>query len=221
MVTKHPCLPQASSLPLRSNEDERGGANISAMQIDQSGWTFNPSVSVMVYPEHTTNLVRGQGFRNNDAVLSRFVGAGNHQGAIDYFGFKGRYIEDQPWPGHTDEYGNITYNQAAFKSGFDYMHYVASEEMFHRRDVLASNYDDVDWSDDLQRADAQANGEYKANMYQYRNQGLFPSHGQTKLMLQRITYYGDWIGKFNGNYSENYGFQPRPWHIIYKIPRKW
>jgi hypothetical protein len=47
--------------------------NVSAWQVDQSGWTFNPSVSVMVFPEQTTNLVRGQGFRSNDAVLSRFV----------------------------------------------------------------------------------------------------------------------------------------------------
>ena len=42
-------------------------------QIDKSGWTFNPSVSVMIYPEHTTNLVRGQGFRNNSGVFYKMM----------------------------------------------------------------------------------------------------------------------------------------------------
>ena len=43
--------------------------NISAWGVDKNGWTFNPSVSVMVFPEHTTNLVRGKGFNSNDKVL--------------------------------------------------------------------------------------------------------------------------------------------------------
>ena len=34
--------------------------NVSAWGVDKNGVMFNPSVSVMVYPEHTTNLVRGQ-----------------------------------------------------------------------------------------------------------------------------------------------------------------
>lgn len=195
--------------------------NVSAMQVDNNGWTFNPSISVMVAPEETTNLIRGQGFRNNNQVLSRFVKAKDYNGALEYFGFEGVFDADANNPGNTDLQGNITYNSIAFSKGYDYFHYVASEEMFHQRDILAGNYNNVDWDDKLQKNDALAEGEYKANMYQYRNQGPFPRHGQSKLMLKRINYYGDWLGKFKGNYSSDYGFQAKPWHVIYKIPRKW
>lgn len=37
------------------------------------------------------NYFNGKGFRNNSRVLADFVAAGNHQGALDYFGFEGTY----------------------------------------------------------------------------------------------------------------------------------
>lgn len=45
----------------------------------------------MIYPEHTTNFVRGEGWNSNDAVLANFVNAGDHQGALEYWGFEGKY----------------------------------------------------------------------------------------------------------------------------------
>ena len=78
--------------------------NLSAWSVDKSGFTFDPSVSAMVFPERTTNLARGQGFRNNNQVLQRYVDNNQHQKALDYFGFEGTYdpdnalFDNRTWP---------------------------------------------------------------------------------------------------------------------------
>jgi len=61
--------------------------NVSAWQVDQSGWTFNPSVSVMLFPEQTTNLIRGGKFINNDAMLKTFTDAEKNTVLVYYHFF--------------------------------------------------------------------------------------------------------------------------------------
>ncbi len=94
--------------------------NVSAWNVDKSGWTFDPSVSAHIFPERSTNFVRGKGFRTNDAVLSRFVGAGNYQGAIDYFGFEGTFdgtaTKTGGDPAACTMKGEIFYSKTAFDS---------------------------------------------------------------------------------------------------------
>ena len=204
--------------------------NVSAWQVDKSGWTFNPSVSAMIYPEQTTNFVRGKGWNDNDAVLSNYkAGKYNLKGhtwqdaALDYFGFKGSYDSELSSEGHCDENGVITYSPNAFVNGFDYLNRVAAEEMYHSRDVGRGTYDDVDWNDQYQKAMAQAEGEYKANKFLYHRSGLFKAANKDDL-CNRITRHGNVYGAFDKYLTPNnyyYNFTYKWWHCIYNIPKKW
>lgn len=192
--------------------------NVSAWNVDKNGWTFDPSVSVIICPEHTTNFVRGQGFRTNNQVLSNFVKADNYQGALDYFGIEGRYDPNFNEEGGTDKNGNIVFSDLAFKRNFDYLRYVASEEKFHQNDLRSGNYKDIDWKDknSFETVMAKNKGEFKAKNYQYRNQGLFRNaYGNNTMnrIIRDINSYGGQMG-----YPD---FVHRNWHSIYRIPRLW
>ena len=194
--------------------------SISAWQIDKNGMTFNPSVSVMILPEHTTNLVRGQGFRNNDAVLSRFVAAGNQQGALDHFGFEGTYDANKKNPGSIDINGNIYFNEVAFENGYHYLRSIAMEEKFHQLDLKTGNYAGVDWNDELQYLINHGIGEHKAKLYIYQRQGMFYKYKYSNL-ISDINKDGRDAGiYFEGNMSGK-TFSPELWHFIYRIPRLW
>ena len=185
--------------------------NLSAWGVDKSGWTFNPSVSVMVYPEHTTNLVRGQGFRSNDAVLNRFVANGQQQRALDYFGFKGTYDPSVENPGQFDPSdGSIKYNDVAFSKNYDYLRAVYTEELFHSKDyqyALSHTPEDVL---------PHQYEEWRAQNHLYKNQGLYSKSGHD--WVQRINYWGIQAGVYD-MYTPLYS--SRWWHFMYKIPRKW
>ncbi|MDR2424534.1 MAG: RHS domain-containing protein [Prevotellaceae bacterium] len=195
--------------------------NLSAWSVDKNGWTFNPSVSMMIYPEHTTNLIRGQGFRNNNSVLQRFVARGQHQKALDYFGFKGTYAPDKTMgnPAITDpKTGEIFYSNYAFEGNYDRLALTAYHEMRHSRNVLSGKYDGV--KVDLEIAGME---EWDTYLYNYKNQGLYRNHGID--IVDRIIWYGTQAGIYanivtpSGVYSTT--FIPAWWHWIYKIPRKW
>ena len=188
--------------------------NLSAWGVDKSGWNFNPSVSVMVYPEHTTNLVRGQGFRSNDAVLSRFVDNGQQQRALDYFGFKGTYDPSVKNPGQFDPSdGSIKYNDVAFSKNYDYLRAVYQEELFHSKDYLTyKSKMPADISEE------HAYEEYRAQVHLYKNQGLYSGSGVD--WGQRINGWGSAAG-VNPDMIFRYNFYRPWWHFVYKIPRKW
>jgi hypothetical protein len=190
--------------------------NVSAWNVDKSGWTFNSSVSAHIFPERSTNFVRGKGFRTNDAVLSRF--GSDYKAALKYFGFKGTYDETSNYAGYVDKSGNIIYGDLAFKSGFDYLRFVASEESFHQRDMKSKNYQGIDWNDreSFETTNAIRTGEYKAKNYQYRNQGLFRNAYKENTMdrlIADIDNYGVQIGEPL--------FQKNIYHTIYRVPRIW
>jgi hypothetical protein len=194
--------------------------NLSAWSVAQNGWAFNPSVSAMVLPEHTSNFVRGQGFRNNDAVLNRFVETSNHKGALDYFGFEGEFDSERTNPGATDKDGSIFYNETAFSKGYHYLYSIAMEEKFHQLDILKGNYEGVKWNDELENVINHGIGEHKAKMYIYKRQGLFYKYKYENL-ISDINKYGRDAGYYyEGNASALY-FTSRYWHIIYRIPRLW
>lgn len=181
--------------------------NLSAWSYNTTAkaWNFNPSVSVMVYPEHTTNLVRGQGFRSNDAVLRRFVAANNHQGALDYFGFEGKYDNSITDPGQTNpNTGDISYNEQAFKS-FDYLKLCVDHETTHQKHILSGMYEGVEMTQEMFGLE-----EMNTYLHNYRNQGLYLDHGVD--IMERIHYYG-WKAMVERD------FAPQWWHFIYKIPR--
>ncbi len=86
----------------------------------------------MIFPERTTNLVRGKGFHDNDYVLLQFVDAGKYQEALDYFGFEGRYVEDDNDVSSFDpKTGTIRYRSLSFISYSELM-YSYLKELFHK-----------------------------------------------------------------------------------------
>jgi len=125
--------------------------NVSAWGVDKNGWTFNPSVSVMIFPEHTTNFVKGKGFNSNDKVLHDFIhgyydkdwsddigteGANWYNAALKYFGIKGTYDNNISGIAHFDSKdGSIKFKALAFKN-YDLLRATYEEELFHSKDYL-------------------------------------------------------------------------------------
>lgn len=198
--------------------------NVSAWQIDQNGVTFNPSVSVMVFPEQTTNFVRGQGFNNNNTVLNNFVEAGNHQGALEYFGFKGSYVAEDGvssfWFDKNDpsKYG-IRYRNGSFES-YETLYSSYIKESFHMRRYEHGGFETGNFGEfSVDRWPEERQGAIK----QYKNRGL---HGDNADYFKIIKNTEGWINSYNewGMYSPSYQYQPynqQWWHFIYKVPRKW
>ncbi|NLI23527.1 MAG: hypothetical protein GX419_02315 [Bacteroidales bacterium] len=198
--------------------------NISAWEVSKKGWSFNPSVSAMVFPERTTNFVRGQGFRSNNSVLSRFVAAGNQQGALDYFGFEGNYVDEDGVSSFyfdkkdPSKYG-IRYRRGSFES-FESLYSSFIKESFHMQRYEQGGFDlgnsgvfSVDrWPEERQGI-----------IRQYKTQGL---HRDRTNFLKSIGNAEGMINSYNlyGDYNPSYMYQPYAnhwWHFIYKIPRLW
>ncbi|MGV8091902.1 MAG: RHS repeat domain-containing protein [Mangrovibacterium sp.] len=201
--------------------------NLSAWDIDRSGWSFDPSVSAMIFPEQTTNFIRGQGFRTNNVVFNRFVTAENYQGALDYFGFEGEYIggEGQSyfWFNTNDhsKFG-IRYTESAFAS-YDALFSTYLKESFHMRRFARNGISGLDLGDSEVFAIANMPEERLGVIYQYKNQGL---SGYSTNYLGAVGYTENRIRIFNlyQDYNTPYLFtpyKPQWWHFIYKIPRKW
>jgi hypothetical protein len=196
--------------------------NVSALQVDQSGWTFNPSVSVMVYPEQTTNLIRGQGFRNNDAVLSRYVEAGNHQGALDYFGFEGKYNPDLKskryqaedyWGATNRKTGEISYGHLAFED-YSTLYGTYIKESYHARKIQ-SGLSIEKIPSDLQGLGMDAYlEEIHGYVHAYKRQGLFSGHN---MPFSGVEFYQSQLSMFGVPYPT----YPSRFSWIYKVPRRW
>lgn len=195
--------------------------NLSAWQIDQNGVRFNPSFSMMVFPEETTNLVRGGKFINNDAMLKTFTDAKNYQGALEYFGFKGTYDPNNELfqggndPGAVDPYGtgDIYYNTTAFNGGFDKLYFVAEHERRHSFDVRSGKYENL-----VLTKQQLAGEEFNTWAYSYRRQGLYREHGYD--IGIRLNSYGAVAG-INPDIVFSYSFYRPWWHRIYRVPRRW
>jgi hypothetical protein len=192
--------------------------NVSAWYVDKAtGWTFNPSFSAMIFPEHTTNLVRGQGLKSNEKVFQNFVANGQKQKALDYFGFKGTYAPDKTngIPATTDpKTGEIFYSDYPFESNFDRLALVADHEMKHSRNVLSGKYKGVQVDGAVKNME-----EWNTYLYNYKNQGLYRKHDIP--LVSRISSYGpyDVVVTPTGSYPTY--FVPKRWHWIYRVPRKW
>jgi hypothetical protein len=177
----------------------------------------------MFLEEQATNLVRGQGFRSNDQVLSRFVANKNYQGALDYFGFEGTYDPNNPLfeQSHGDAItnsntGDIYYRDAAFQKNYDFLYKVADHERIHSLNVRSGKHDNItDWYI------AKHEEEWSTYMHNYRNQGLYPKHGAETDLIANINYHGMNANIYYTLTRPNFFFQKQWWHFIYKIPRRW
>ena len=219
------------------NYNVSGGftVNLSAWQISEQGWSFNPSFSAMIFPEQTTNLVRGQGFRSNDVVLSRFVDANNHQSALDYFGFDGEYDPNGSTPSYADGSGywgkttkdGIHYGALAFEN-YSTLYGSYIKELYHLQKIKNGiQYEQL--PEELQGMGMNMIlEETYGYLYAYKRQGLFtnmkhlfpklyPEHAGDLGMLNGMNYYTiqlDLLGVPHPSYPNHFNW-------IYKIPRKW
>ena len=202
--------------------------NLSAWSYNTTAkaWNFNPSVSVMVYPEHTTNLVRGQGFRSNDAVLKRFVAANNHQGALDYFGFEGKYIPKKEsktspgsdyWGATNRETGDISFGNLAFEDYATLYGTYIKESWSSQR--IKSGLPIHEVPEELKGLPCETYlEEIDGYIYAYKNQGLFSSlFSGNRFPFQGIEYYQTQLRWVDVPYME----YPKTFGWFYKIPRKW
>lgn len=203
--------------------------NLSAWSVDQTGLTFNPSFSAMIFPEKTTNFFRGKGFNNNDQVLSQFVDAGDYQEALDYFGFEGTFDPDneifkrgngQAAAAAVDSRtGEIFYNEGSYYS-YAELAFTARHEQIHSQNVRSGKYEGVEI--DYMVA---GNEEWSTYLQNYKEYGLYPYPKGRNELISRINQYGlqagiyEYVKTPTSFYSTL--FTPRWWHVIYRIPRRW
>jgi hypothetical protein len=198
------------------------GGNVSAWQVGSNGWNFDPSVSVAVFSEQTTNLVRGQGFRNNNRVLYDYVRHGNYQGALDYFGFEGtygpnkpagaEYVEGSKYYGATDPLtGAISYGYDSFSSYHNLKAMWVKESFTHRRALSGR----VESQEPIGGTKRYAPEERASARYAYKNMGRYLS--STFDFLNQAQAYE--VQSYNISASNRTSFN---WvqKLIYKIPRR-
>jgi len=197
--------------------------NVSAWQVDQNGLVFNPSVSAMIFPEQTTNLIRGGRFLNNEKMFRYQMSKTDMtcQDIIDYYGFEGtydptltskNYQAPDYWGATNIQTGQITYGNLAFDN-YATLKGVYTKESFTSRNVLngkihelPSNMKGLGMDTYLEEADGY--------IHAYENQGLYLGN---KLPWQGIETYQS-VLKANDIVAPTY---TNRFNWIYKIPRKW
>ncbi len=122
------------------------------------------------------------------------VSTEDYQGALDYFGFEGKYdpantfFLKNPEPAYTDpKTGDIFYNMQPFEGGFDKLKLMANHEKFHQKSVLSGKFKDVEIDFEIVGKE-----EWAAYLSNYRNQGLYRNHGLN--LVNRIQIYGAQAG---------------------------
>jgi hypothetical protein len=198
--------------------------NISAWNVDKSGVSFNPSFSAMIYPEQTTNLVRGQGFRSNSGVFNKMM-KGDYacQEIIDYFGFKGtydpnirskNYQAESYWGATNTKTGQISYGDLAFES-YKTLKATYYKESYTHRNIkhgtvsnLPTEYQGLGMNTCLE--------EINGYIYAYKNEGLYRN---STFPWNGIEYYQTWLSAYEISYPTY--TTNRFLNTIYRIPRLW
>ena len=200
--------------------------NLSAWSYNSTAkdWNFNPSVSCMVYPEHTTNFVRGQGFRTNDEVLQRFVANNQHQRALDYFGFEGKYRpeiksltipESEYWGATNRETGDISFGNLAFQDYATLYETYIKESWTSQRIKSGLSIHEV--PEELKGLPYETYlEEIDGYIYAYKQQGLFaPFFSKSDFPFQGIEFYQTVLKLADVPCAEF----PSNYKWLYKIPQ--
>ena len=208
----------------RSNNNHNISYNASAWSYNQKGgWKFNPTFSVMVFPEHTTNLIKGGGFNSNQQVFENMLALGDRQAILDYFGFDGKYNpnlksndyqSESYWGACNLITGNISYGDLAFEN-FETLLSTFYKESYTQRNVRKGSIAQL--PDGFQGFGMDTYlEEINGYIYAYRNQGLYPN---SKIPWHGVGYYQmqlKWSFINYPTYSQNSLF-----NFIYRFPRKW
>lgn len=181
----------------------------------------------MVFPERTTNFVRGQGFRNNNQVLKRFVANGQQQKALDYFGFEGKYINSDEqssfWFNRETGENVINFRNGTFES-YEALLSTYTKESFHKNRFEKSGVNGFAQGDTDLWQYGRDPEERLGVIHQYKNRGLYSkdTYNYYNTITTLENRMNNWYSY--GIYNTPYNFTPfqkRWWHFIYKIPRKW
>ena len=213
------------------NHDSWSG-NVSAWNIDQNGCSFNPSVSAMIFPEQTTNFIRGKGFHTNSTVYDNLMTEGVAKNEIlDYFGINAQLSEKYNSPSWFDPKTSTIYMNPSTVSEGNYWNVLAyyEKELYHYKNYkhhgqfskqtveeLTSAGFDISNLDRMSLNNAiMAPEEIDGFRFAIRNQGLY----------SKSTAINSFIGQINhifGPYMPSgYTYSSKWWHKIYRIPRKW
>lgn len=166
------------------------------------------------------NAIRGQGFRNNSRVLADFVAAGNHQAALDYFGFEGtyrpslkskNYESESYWGATNPRTGDISYGDLAFES-YPTLRGTYAKEMYSSQNIrsgrgiaqIPQEFQGFGYDTFLE----EVNGYVSA----YKQQGLFSGH---RFPFRGVNYYQTILDGFGVRYPSY------PKSFIYRIPRRY
>ncbi|MBC6427323.1 MAG: hypothetical protein GDA51_12860 [Ekhidna sp.] len=166
------------------------------------------------------NAVRGQEFRSNSRVLAGFVGRGDYQGALDYFGFEGTYDPNVTsknyqakdyWGVTNPKTGEIRYGNLAFEN-YATLKATYFKESYHSANILSGR--------GLAELPADFQGlgfdyyleEVHGYVHAFKNQGFFPGHN---FPFGGVSAYTD---SLNGMLI---GYPKYPKSFIYRIPRRY
>ena len=139
--------------------------------------------------EELRNTLRGKGWNTDEEVFNNFVSNKDYQGAMKYFGVKGKYDPNneifKKYPNvkafTLRGTGEIVYNEEAFLGGYDNFKLITFKESVHIKRILSG------------KAEYDFNSEETRGWETvYRNQGRFPEHSEN--ILYRINHYGDLAG---------------------------
>ena len=208
-----------------------GGLDAALRGNDVEQGMFRGAIAGMAFSaltsENLKNLIKGQGFYNNENAFQNMMASDmSCDEILNYFGFEGKYDSGNPLFNNTvgggaavtnPKTGEIFYGEGSFNYGYDRLALTANHELIHRQNVLSGNYEGVNI--DLEIAGKEEWGTYLQN---YKNQGLYPSHGVD--IINRINTYGmqgriyEYVVTPKSFYSTK--FNEQWWHFIYRIPRR-
>jgi hypothetical protein len=197
--------------------------NISAYNISKKdGWTFDPSLSAMIYPEQFTNFVRKGRFIDNNVMLKTFTNASDYQGALEYFGFEGKYNPDikskryqseDYWGATNSKTGEISYGNLAFED-YSTLYGIYIKESYSARKIQ-SGLSIEKLPNDLQGLGMDTYlEEIHGYVHAYKRQGLFSGHN---MPFSGVEFYQSQLSMFGVSYPT----YPSRFSWIYKVPRRW
>ena len=167
-----------------------------------------------------SNAVRGQKFRSNSKVLAGFVGRGDHQGALNYFGFEGTYrskvnskhYQASKYWGSTDsKTGKVYYGDLAFEN-YPTLKGISFKEGYHAANILSgkgiakipSEFQGFGFDNFLE--------EVHGYVHAFKNQGFFSDHN---IVFSGVRTYTDSLIGMLLDYPKY------PRSFIYRIPRRY
>ena len=202
------------------------------------GGAIGGAITTTLVSENLNNLIKGGGFHSDKFVFEKMQKSliplnyktnFNSESAsylplevvtdqvsmrweiMEYFGLEFRLDLTTESDGYINSYGMPFLGDGAFLGNYDNFKFAISEERFHVKEFFkTNNYENIP------SEFYKSYGEYKAQIHQYKNQGLFLNH-KSKLEHNMGYFYfsmreENLIKKFKTSNLKK---------LFYRIPRRW